>query len=882
MNNINFDNPWLLLLGIPFLLAAIIPFVIAIKKENRTVNNVVSFVIHILISIILALTIAKTTFELIITETNIYVLADVSYSSNQNLELIDSHIQKIEENAPKNSKIGVVCFARDYEILVEVGQEIKSVKEHSLDDSATNIAGALEFTGTLFKDNVIKRIVIISDGKETKSSNVVSIIHNLSSENVYVDAIYLDNNIKDDLDELQINQIEYVDSTYLGFEENVYAMIQSNSAVKGFVRLYCDGKLYKEKAVSFYKGYNTVSLTLNTSEAGIHKYRLEVSSDKDASKHNNIYLFNQKISEKVRMLFVSGETKDIEKAENLYGDRALIDFYVNQPTVPFTVEELCKYDEFVLSNIDVRTLNNHSQFVKSLDVLVSEFGKSLITLGNTFIQNNYEDETLMALNDMLPVKYGNNEQDEKLVTLVLDISRSMEQISKLIIAKEVVCSILDNLEDDVMVMIIAFFGEVGTVFSPIAASERELIKEKVRSLEAYQGTFMGSALEYTYDFVSSLPYSKNEVILISDGLPYGEQEELAAISVQKLAAINAVVSAIQVVTDTDSSVALMRNLSKIGKGYYYHIKDVKQVESLVLDQVLNSLTEVVLEANESKVDILLNKNSLVNGIDNLPNVKGLYNNSSKTSTDVILSATYTDITKNEYIIPLYSTWNYGNGKVSSFSSSISGEWTSYWNDADSLKVLSNIFDVNIPSKRIDTPFIFEYLYDGSKVDISINAPSLNRDSKLMVNIKCPDESIITKELVFDSEVYRTEIETYQPGEYQIELLYTLGELSYNSTYYFNISYLPEYDSFQLFEASNLYYMVTNNGEISLDGNLKLENTNSNVQKYIYDFTPLFMIISVALFVIDIMVRKLRLQDIKSLFKFLTGSNISKRSDKGEK
>ena len=77
-------------------------------------------------------------------------------------------------------------------------------------------------------------------------------------------------------------------------------------------------------------------------------------------------------------------------------------------------------------------------------------------------------------------------------------------------------------------------------------------------------------------------------------------------------------------------------------------------------------------------------------------------------------------------------------------------------------------------------------------------------------------------------------------------------------------------------------MVTNNGEISLDGNLKLENTNSNVQKYIYDFTPLFMIISVALFVIDIMVRKLRLQDIKSLFKFLTGSNISKRSDKGEK
>ena len=43
-----------------------------------------------------------------------------------------------------------------------------------------------------------------------------------------------------------------------------------------------------------------------------------------------------------------------------------------------------------------------------------------------------------------------------------------------------------------------------------------------------------------------------------------------------------------------------------------------------------------------------------------------------------------------------------------------------------------------------------------------------------------------------------------------------------------------------------------------------------------------MVIIVVLFTIDIMVRKLRLQDIKSLFKFLTNRNISKRGDKSEK
>ena len=47
---------------------------------------------------------------------------------------------------------------------------------NSLDTSATNIADALLYTSTLFKDDVIKRIVIISDGKETKQSNIVSIV----------------------------------------------------------------------------------------------------------------------------------------------------------------------------------------------------------------------------------------------------------------------------------------------------------------------------------------------------------------------------------------------------------------------------------------------------------------------------------------------------------------------------------------------------------------------------------------------------------------------------------------------------------------------------------------------------------------------------------
>ena len=865
MNSINFDNPWLLIIGIPLLLIVIVSFIIAVRKDNKTIHNVTSFAIHILIVILITLGLAKTSYERIITETNIYILADVSYSSNKNLDLIDEYINELEGNVPKNSKIGIVCFGKDYEVLTDVGEEIKSVKESKVDKSATNIYEALEFTATLFKDNVVKRIVIISDGEETKESSIVSLVQNLSVENVYVDAIYVDNNLKEDDKEIQINEINYINSTYLNNEETVYAIIQANTTSKAYVKLYKDNELLKEKAVVFAKGYNSITFDLDTSIVGTFDYKLVVESDDDTSTYNNNYMFTQTVNEKLQMLFISSNNSDLEQAKELYGNSCIIDAYVNNKNVPYTIEQLSKYDEFVLSDIDIRTLNNYSQFIASIDTLVSKFGKSLITFGNTYIQNNYDDPTLSVLNNMLPVKFGNNENEDKLVTLCLDISRSMEQVDRLKIAKETACSILDNLDDDVMVLVIGFYGEVRTIHQQSPASEREVLKEKIRNLEAYQGTFMGSALGYTYEAVTSLPYSKNEVILISDGLPYGEQATSAKVMVKKMADANIMLSTVHIISLDGGD--LLKELASIGKGYYYYIKDVESVNGLVLNGVMNSLTDTILEANESTVEVLLKKEVFVEGIDALPNILGLYNNTKKSSAKVILEATYTDITNTSYKIPLYSYWDYGNGVVSTFASTISGNWISKW-DSDTLgtKALSNVPKANQPNERIDSAFIIETQSLGTNTLLNVVAPSLNVNSVLNVKVTNPDNSVVTKELTFNSENYVCELVTDLVGEYVVELTYQLGQTLYTSTYSFTISYLPEYNSFTIFEASNLYYMVSNNGQVSENGKLVLTNDNSNEQKYIYDFTSLFMIICVILAVVDVIVRKLTLNDIKALFR----------------
>jgi len=392
---------------------------------------------------------------------------------------------------------------------------------------------------------------------------------------------------------------------------------------------------------------------------------------------------------------------------------------------------------------------------------------------------------------------------------------------------------------------------------------------------------MGSALSYTYEMVTSLPYSKNEVILISDGLPYGEQAASAKSIVKKMASNNIMLSTIHTISNEGGE--LMKELATLGKGYYYYIKDLEQVESLVLNGVMNSLTEVILESSESTVEILLKKDDLVDGIENLPNVKGLYNNQKKSSSKVVLEATYTDVAGNSYKIPLYTYWNYGNGMVSSFASTISGNWISNWEtDTNGQKTLSNVPVANKPNERISSAFIFDTINKGTNTELIVNAPSLNVNSILNAKIITPSNKSIEKTLVFDSENYITTIETMEKGTYLVELTYQFGEKIYVSNYKFTVSYLPEYDAFTIFEASSLYYMVSNNGQVSENGILKLVNDNSNEQKYIYDFTALFMIISAVLLIVDVIVRKLTMNDIKALFRkkdyFQTGGNKNEKNN----
>ncbi len=866
MKNISFDNPYLLLVIIPLLLCILVPIIIAIRKENKSKSVFISLALHILISICITLALGGMIYTTVMTETQVIVVADVSYSANRNLDEVDELIREVKEKLPKNAQMGVVVFGKDCKLLTGFDAEsLTTVKGSGVDESATDISQALDFAVEQFGEGVIKRIVLITDGKETHTDaagKLVVAVENVYANDIYIDAIYLDNNLREDAKEIQISDVEYAASTYMNHEATADVLIQSSYDTNAIAVLYVEGERVSNQAIKLSKGYNVINIDLPTGSTGRYDYRVAVTADGDYCTTNNTYDFTQTIVSSLEVLLVSRDEADLERARALYGDDANIDAYIKDPNVPCTVEELCKYDEIILSNVDVRELNNVTAFIDGVEKVVSRFGKSLVTMGDLRIQNK-TDDILKDLEDMLPVKYGNSDQDPKLYAIVLDTSRSMQNFSRLRIAKQAAIQLLNMLDDDDYVMVVTFWGEINVLQIPTKASNREEIAALINAIEPYQGTVLGTALDKAGEFMIGMDYDEKQIMLISDGMSYTLESDTPADVVTKLKDHGITTSVIHPAA-REEGIATLKGIAEAGGGSYFEINTEENLLEIMFSEIADDLTESVIRGR-TPVHIKRESDAVLDGLVSLPDVMGYTYAKAKASATTVLTVEYVKSGGNIVEAPLYAYWNYGNGRVITFTSTLTGEWVDTWQNESGDRFFENILTANIPAERIDYPYTIGVEYDGSYSEVEIIPVTLNPNATTDVTVTLPDGTEVTERLTFDSARYFYRFETPLRGRYLIHITYTYGDKSFESEAAFHIGYPPEYDCFAVFDPAALHAAIRNRGTVSEGVIPSLENDDKEVATYVVRFIAPLMIAAVVLYVIDIIIRKLKWNDIKSFF-----------------
>ena len=874
MKNISFDNPYLLLIAIPLILIIVLPFFIIGNKDNRSGTWKASIVLHLVVIVLVTLAAAGLKSTSILTKTTVYVVADVSYSSERNLDEIDGYIQKVQDNLPANSKMGVVCFGRNIILHTQAGYPLKKVSEAKVDDTATDIAGALNYTEALFPGDSLKRIILITDGNDTVREGVGSIaaaITRLTENGIKVDAIFLNNNLKDGDVEVQLSDAEYADSTYLGHQNEVKFLVQSSTDTNVMLELYARSKPVEgeeepefEKidytVLAVEKGFNSVKMPLPSEKSGTYEYMAKVSTDGDITQENNARTFTQEIVGKTQILLITGNAEDKSLIEIMYSGSAEIDTYLIQGEggyAPFTLEALVEYDEIVVSNVDIRNIRNVNAFIDSLDLAISQYGKSLITFGDLRIQTDAEDPVFSKFEELLPVNYGNSSREGRLYTLVLDVSHSMFYASKFTIAQQAAIRLLSVLGDDDYVCLVTFSGEIKVQTPKKAAVCRQDLIEYISGLSTEHGTDIGLGLEEALKTIKALRLEENQVMLISDGFSF--ESTVSAVDVAKeLYAEGATVSAINAYIPsegTNGRTSLQQVVNAGQGGRYYEISTPERVEGVVFGTIADDLGDVIIE-RDTTVNIVKYNDGIVKGFTEIPTVSGYIISMEKYDAVAPLSVNHLKSGGYTETMPLYAYRSHGNGKVSSFTSNLSGSWTKYWTSEQKSKFIDNLFTTNTPKTRMEEPYVVNIERNEREAYIEIVPSILNPDAKTTLKITLPNGRTTTKELVFDAQKYFYTMETIGVGTYNIQITYEYEDKKFVSNESFNIAYLAEYNAFATCDTSKIYEFMRGKGSITEGDIPSLENDKNEISTYQMSYRIPLMIAAVVVFLADILVRKL--------------------------
>lgn len=909
MSSISLDNAWLLLIAVPLIILIAVPFAIAIRKDNRNGHNVASCALHVLLAIIIAFSAAGVTIETTLTETNVFVVADVSYSANRNLDLIDEYIGALQNNLPNNSKMGVICFGKNSKMITEMGGKFTSVQDAftddensdrkyslAVDDSQTDIVQALLCAQENFRAGVIKRIVLITDcmqtgenGDDELKQTIDSLMSPASGEPIYIDAIYLNDNITGDVPEVQLSGVNCAQTAYKGRQSAATVTVQSSQTMYATVSLYeTDGDVpIESRSILLGSGSSEVNFPLDSQrDAGIYNYKVTVVADNDLNPYNNSAFFTQEVEGNVKVLFITDVYADGNYAQEIFkGSDVELDVYCRNEAIPYTVADICDYDIVVLSNVDITKLDNYVMFVDSLETAVSMLGKSVIAIGDIGLQSNAnaDDAALAKLAGLLPVNYGNSGRGAKLYVMVIDCSHSMFLSDRLNHAKEAAQAILKILDEDDYLIIHKFYSENSAVWQGTVGNGEDASKA-IDGIESLQGTVLNGGMEAVKNYYGSIGagYSSTSVLVITDGLENTADYAYAIDTTRELYDMGVGTSVIDVGLDSDReySKIYLDRIASYGGGSHYYYSYNENLSDEILPDISNEVGEDIASGkslvnvsyknyNDSVLDGLKEGGYITSSNDTLYYVEGYVVGSAKSSATSVLTTTYERNTGLNISVPIYSYWNYGNGRAASFMTGISGDWVANWSGRGILQTLfTDIVSSNVPQERLDTPYSVTLNKVNDSYNVEIAPVEVKSGATVKVTVTDPDggEREITN-VVFDSTVYTCSFATDTTGTYKLKIDYEYKGTEYKSCeYYANVSYLTEYNSFAAFDSLLLYKVLGSRGIISEDGKLTVQNDEGIISKRTVSLTVPLLIAAVVIFAVDIIIRKLKWNDVVSLFK----------------
>ncbi|MBR7186796.1 MAG: VWA domain-containing protein [Clostridia bacterium] len=725
---IEFWNPWLLLLLIPALLFALIPYFRLNKKYRKTRNRIASIVLHILVMVLSISVLAGITFTYQITneENEIILLVDVSDTQKEAEDAREDFILTLlNESGYDGYRVGIVTFGFTQNYAVSMTDDIDSIYSTYVnadlpDTSATDIAAALTYTSTLFNYPETAKIVLITDGKQT-DENATAVIGSIVAQGIKVDTAYIPSEYAGD--HVQVLGVEFPE-THISVGDQVslgVTVLTKTTTESTTIELRDNGELDSENGiVQIPLGVGSQTIPINNifTTEGLHEIEIRVIENGDSLEENNefcTYIYIEVYNKVLVLEHFEGSSKELDTLLDPDYEVTVVNFRTSPlEDIPVSVEQLREYDQVILNNIANEDLP--VGFDEILYSYVYDYGGGLFTVGGC--EPNSDDAhayNRLDMNNslyqrMLPVEAINYTPPVGVI-VIIDISGSMtgdgtDGITKLEWAKQGAIACLDALTERDYIGIMTLDTVYGTVLQPTPRTQETLIKEAIMSIESGGSTNFTGAIERAGQALAGLEnVDRRHIILVTDGMPGDPAEKYLPVVEENYRVHEITISAVGIdVSENSKAYETLFEITELGYGKLHVLTD----ESKLVPEMREDLNAPeIKEVNPEPFYPIVNNESsnILRGVEfgrteeggsrkeMGVQLGGFFGTRARASADLVLTG--------EFDIPIYAQWKFGKGTVGSFMSDLNGKWSSdFMSDDNGKKFLLNVVTNLMPTENI--------------------------------------------------------------------------------------------------------------------------------------------------------------------------------------
>ncbi len=542
--------------------------------------------------VLLALALAEPARTTDVTRTSVVFAIDVSDSiTDRDLARAEDLVRAAIEARGENT-IAVVSFAATSErVPVDLEDPASFHVARHEDGAASDLGGALRLALALHPEGHLGRIVVVSDGSETRSG-ALSELGTLSTRHVRALHVLLDDGPPA---EIAVEDLVAPARLRVGEPFTLRARVRSTTAAHVRVRLYQNDLLNGldgVREVDLPEGETEIALRSVVHLPGPVTYRFTVTPADEASDRfpeNDELSRTLVVPGRPRVLYVEGQA-----AGATYLSRALesseLDVEVRSPRAfPTSLPELSAFDFLIVSDTPADAISPSQQ--ELIERYVRDQGGGFLMAGGdqSFGLGGWEGSRVERL---LPVHMDperRRDQPSLALALVLDRSGSMAG-EKIELAKEAARATAELLSGDDYLGVVSFDSQPERAVRMQSAGNRLQIQRDIGRIAARGGTAIFPALDMAFSDLTVTRARLRHVILLTDGQT---NETGIPDLVSLMHAEGITVSVVGVGSDVNR--ALLQEVADTGGGRAYFTADPHNIPRIFTRETTTAMQSGVVE-----------------------------------------------------------------------------------------------------------------------------------------------------------------------------------------------------------------------------------------------------------------------------------------------